>query len=153
VINTPEKIEKEAPFFQEGTLSIFIIGNLNQLHFLPAVKTGANSLIMGNNEDSSVKPVLPDEYDLTSATTEDDDISFDKNEDDNGDVATTTDDCATPDIMSVEMLSSSSVAYSSSSVSSEEETRSFEGDDDGDLLELLAETLDVDFDPNLLCFD
>ena len=116
------------------------------------MKTGANSLIMDNNEDSSVKPVLPDEYDLTSAATEDDNISSDKNEDDN-DVATTTDDCATPDFMSVEMLSSSSVAYSSSSVSSEEETRSFEGDQDGDLLELLAETLDVDFDPNLLCFD
>ena len=117
------------------------------------MKTGANSLIMDNNEDSSVKPVLPDEYDLTSAATEDDNISSDKNEDDNDDVATTTDDCATPDFMSVEMLSSSSVAYSSSSVSSEEETRSFEGDQDGDLLELLAETLDVDFDPNLLCFD
>jgi len=139
---------------EEGTLSLFILGNLNQLNFLPAVKTGANSLIMDNNEDSSVKPVLPDEYDLTSATTEDDDISFDKNEDNNDDVATTTDDCATPDIMSVEMLSSSSVAYSCSSVSSEEEeTRSFEGDQDSDLLELLAETLDVDFDPNLLCFD
>ena len=116
------------------------------------MKTGANSLIMDNNEDSSVKPVLPDEYDLMSAATKDD-ISFDKSED-NNDVAITADDCATPDIMSVEMLSSSSVAYSSSSVSSEEEeTRSFEGDQDGDLLELLAETLDVDFDPNLLCFD
>jgi hypothetical protein len=148
----PEKNKREAPFSQEGTLSIFILGNLNQPHFLPAVKTGANSLKMDNNEDSSVKPVLPDEYDLTSAATEDDNISSDKNEDDN-DVATTTDDCATPDFMSVEMLSSSSVAYSSSSVSSEEETRSFEGDQDGDLLELLAETLDVDFDPNLLCFD
>ena len=55
--------------------------------------------------------------------------------------------------MSVEMLSSSSVAYSSSSVSSEEETRSFDGDQESDLLELLAETLDVDFDPNLLCFE
>ena len=150
----PEKIKREAPFSQEGTLSLFILGNLNQPHFLPAVKTGANSLIMDINEDSNVKPILPDEYDLTSATTEDDDISFDKNEDNNDDVATTTDDCATPDIMSVEMLSSSSVAYSSLSLSSEEEeTRSFEGDQDGDLLELLAETLDVDFDPNLLCFD
>jgi hypothetical protein len=107
---------------------------------------------MDYNEDSNVKPILPDEYDLTSAT-EDDDISSDKNEDDN-DVATTTDDCATPDFMSVEMLSPSSVAYSSSSVSSEEEeTRSFEGDQDSDLLELLAETLDVDFDPNLICFE
>ena len=117
------------------------------------MKTGANSFIMDNNEDSNVKPILPDEYDLTSAA-EDEDISSDKNEDDNDDVATTTDDCATPDIMSVEMLSSSSVAYSSLSLSSEEEeTRSFEGDQDSDLLELLAETLDVDFDPNLLCFD
>jgi hypothetical protein len=153
VINKPEKkrTREKLLFSQEGTLSIFILGNLNQLHFLPAVKTGANSLIMDNNEDSSVKPVLPDEYDLTSAA-EDDNISSDKNEDDN-DVATTTDDCATPDFMSVEMLSSSSVAYSSSSVSSEEETRSFEGDQDSDLLELLAETLDVDFDPNLICFE
>lgn len=117
------------------------------------MKTGANSLIMNNNEDSCVKPILPYEYDLTSAATEDDDISSGKNEDDD-DVATTNDDCATPDFMSVEMLSSSSVAYSSSSVSSEEDTKSFEGDQDGDLLELLAETLDVDFDPNLLlCFD
>ena len=144
---------REAPFFTRRNSSLFIPGNLNQLHFLPAVKTGANSLIMDNDEDSNVKPVLPDEYDLTSTATEDEDISSDKNEDDN-DVATTTGDCATPDIMSVEMLSSSSVAYSSLSLSSEEEeTRSFEGDQDGDLLELLVETLDVDFDPNLICFE
>jgi hypothetical protein len=113
---------------------------------LPAVKTGANSLM--NNMDSNIMSVLPNECDLP--TTEED--SSAKNEDD--DVAT-DDWCATPDVMSVEMLSSSSVS-SYSSLSSEEdisssETRSMEDDDD--LLDLLAETLDVDFDPNLLCFD
>lgn len=109
------------------------------------MKTGANSLM--NNMDSNIMPVLPNEFDLT--TTEEDSSS--KNEDDD----VVTDDRATPDIMSVEMPSSSSVS-SYSSLSSEEDvsssgTGSLEGDDD--LLDLLAETLDVDFDPNLLCFD
>ena len=111
------------------------------------MKTGANSLM--NNMDSNIMPLLPNECDLS--TTEEKDSSA-KNE---GDVAVTTDDCATPDVTSVEMLSSSSVS-SVSSLSSEEdisssETRSLEDDDD--LLDLLAETLDVDFDPDLLCFD
>mmetsp|Transcript_31626 Transcript_31626/g.63884 ORF Transcript_31626/g.63884 Transcript_31626/m.63884 type:complete len:321 (+) Transcript_31626:83-1045(+) len=112
-----------------------------------AVKTGANSLM--NNMDSNIMPLLPNECDLS--TTEEKDSSA-KNE---GDVAVTTDDCATPDVTSVEMLSSSSVSSVSSSSSEEDisssETRSLEDDDD--LLDLLAETLDVDFDPDLLCFD
>lgn len=99
-----------------------------------------------NNMDSNIMPVLPNMCDHHSTTEE-------------GDVAVArTDDCATPDVMSVEMLrSSSSVSSSTSSLSSEEdvsssetETRSMEDDDDDDLLDLLAETLDVDFDPDLL---
>lgn len=109
------------------------------------MKTGANSLM--NNMDSNIMPVLPNMCDHHSTTEEDDDVV----------VARTCDDCATPDVMSVEMLrSSSAVSSSTSSLSSEEdvslsemETRSLE-DDDNDLLDLLAETLDVDFDPDLL---
>ena len=113
------------------------------------MKTGANSLM--NNMDSNFMPaVLPNECDL-STTEEEEDSSTTKNED--GDVVVTTDACATPDVRSVEMLSSS--VSSVSSLSSEEEAssslemRSAETDDD-DLLDLLAETLDVDFDPDLL---
>ena len=114
------------------------------------MKTGANSLM--NNMDSNFMPaVLPNECDL-STTEEEEDSSITKNED--GDVVvTTTDACATPDVKSVEMLSSSVSSVSSLSseeeVSSSLEMRSAEADDD-DLLDLLAETLDVDFDPDLL---
>lgn len=106
------------------------------------MKTGANSLM--NNMDSNIMSALPNMCDHRS-TTEEDDVA----------VVARTDDCATPDVMSVEMLRSSSTVSSTSSLSSEEdvsssetETRSMEDDDD--LLDLLAETLDVDFDPDLL---
>ena len=109
------------------------------------MKTGANSLM--NNMDSNIMPVLPNACDRHSTTEENVNVA----------VARTDDDCATPDVMSVEMLrSSSTVSSSTSSLSSEEdisssetEARSLEDDDD-DLLDLLAETLDVDFDPDLL---
>ena len=106
------------------------------------MKTGANSLM--NNMDSNIMPVLPNTCDR-SMTEEDDD----------GVVVPTDNDCATPDVLSVEMLKSSSTVSSTSSLSSEEdvsssetETRSMEEDDD--LFDLLAETLDVNFDPDLL---
>jgi hypothetical protein len=100
-----------------------------------------------DNVDSNIKPVLPDEHDLI--TTEDDSTSA-KRKNDEDDVV--PDDCATPDVKSVEMLSSPA---SSSFVSSEEDVSSLDSMsiDDGELLDLLAETLDVDFDHNLLCFD
>ena len=112
------------------------------------MKTGANSLM--NNMDSNFMPaVLPNECDL-STTEEEEDSSITKNED--GNVVVTTDACATPDVRSVEMLSSS--VSSVSSLSSEEEVSSSlemrSTEDDDDLLDLLAETLDVDFDPDLL---
>ncbi len=105
------------------------------------MKTGANSLM--NNVDSNIMPVLPNTCDHHSTTEEDVNVA----------VARTDDDCATPDVLSVEMLRSSSSVSSTSSLSSEEdvsssETRSMEDDDD--LLDLLAETLDVNFDPDLL---
>ena len=104
------------------------------------MKTGANSLM--NNMDSNIMPVLPNTCDR-SMTEEDDD----------GVVVPTDNDCATPDVLSVEMLRSSSSVSSTPPLSSEEdvsssETRSMEDDDD--LLDLLAETLDVNFDPDLL---
>lgn len=116
------------------------------LNHLPAVKTGANSLI--DNKDSSIVPILPNVYDLS--TQEEDSSAKSAPED------VVTDDCATPDVMSVEMLSSPSVSSSSSTTSEEDVSSSDESgslDDDDGLLGLLAETLDYDFDPNLLCFD
>jgi len=110
--------------------------------------TGANSLM----NDKDILPKLP-KFDLP---TEEDGAAAQNSVAD-------VDANATPDIKSVEMLSSSS---SSSSVSTERSnadslltaaaSASNEGKDEGnienddDLLDLLVETLDVDFDHNLL---
>jgi len=110
--------------------------------------TGANSL----KNDKDILPKLPN-FDLP--TEEDTATAKDSVVDAN----------ATPDIKSVEMLSSSSSSSSVSTESSNAESLTTtitaasarnegkeEGsiDNDDDLLDLLVETLDVDFDHNLL---
>lgn len=112
--------------------------------------TGANSLM----NDKVIPPKLPKSDLLTE-----EDVAAAQDQDGVDDVGAN----ATPDIKSVEMLSPSS---SSSSVSTDRSnadslvtaaaSTSNEGmdegsiDNDDDLLDLLVETLDVDFDHNLL---
>ena len=103
------------------------------------MKTGANSLM----NDKDIQPQLP-ECDLS------------KEEDTGVDVS------ATPDVKSVEMLSSSASSVSSARSSEDSAMTAFgstysegEGEgsienDDDELLDLLVETLDGEFDHDLL---
>ena len=101
--------------------------------------TGANSL----NSDMDISPKLP-EFRLP---TDEDTVAA-------NDSAADVDDHATPDIKSVEMPSSSSVSTDSSGGPDTLQTGPRKEDciigDDEDLLDLLVETLDVDFDLDIL---
>ncbi|KAL7497959.1 hypothetical protein ACHAWT_005858 [Skeletonema menzelii] len=148
----PQSSSSEAQITVENTVMSNVddskkhLNTISRHAYLPAVKyTGANSL----TNDKDILPELP-KFDLpkgeVTATAQVSVADVDAN--------------ATPDVKSVEMPSSSSSVSTESSnadslttaaaTTSNESEKEGSIENDDDLLDLLVETLDVDFDHNLL---